>query len=275
MGVFNRLIAGDGGFGARFDVADAADITATPQARAELNSLLDRHLVLHLRCAAPLAPEPLGRIGQHLGYPQSEDFKFVRNVGAKAKPFTRISRTPAYIETLHYDGNSAYSILGSADIPSVAPNLFVDMRQVYNTLPADLKAIVDTRYALHAPSPPTTAAPMSDAPPYDPATAKRRPLRVARHVNGEPLPWLPINPMSVIEGLPYDEGRQILNALWAHTYRSEARYTTKMQSGDLLVWEGMSTLHTNPGYPRHVDRTVYFFTVPQKGMGDPDPYVAA
>jgi len=275
MGVFNRLIAGDNGFGARAEVADAADITSTPEALAELDLLLARHVVLHLRCASPLAPEPLGRIGLHLGYPQSDGFQFVRNVGAKAKPFTRIARTPSYIETLHYDGVSSHSVIGYADIPPTAPNLFVDMRQVYSDLPSDLKAIVDTRYCLHGPTPPTTAAPMSDAPPFDPATAKRRPLAVRHPATGQPLPWLPINPLSTIKGLPDEEGRAILKELWTRTYKSDARYTTKTQSKDILIWEGLTTLHTNPSYPRHVDRTVWFFTVPINSLGAPDPYVAA
>jgi len=268
-----KLARGDNGFGARVEMDDLADLAQTPAGLAELTRLLDKYMVLQISPKAPLTKTQVGRIGLGLGHPGDKDdpagLEFVRNVGGKAKPLVRIHRQPAFAEQLHYDRYKggppgAYSILASVDIAPTTPYLFVDMREVYADLPRHLKEIVDTRYCLHAPLP-AGGKPLSAAPPFDSAKAPRRPLSIKHPRTGQPLMWVPQTPMSVIEGMPEDEGRAILRELWVHTYKSPARHTMQLQDNDLLVWDNLVLQHTNPEYPRTIERVAWFFVVPAPG----------
>jgi len=276
-----RLARGENGFGARVEMDDLSDLAQTKAGLDELTRLLDQHMVLQIASKTPLTHAQVGRIGMGLGHPGDKDpggLEFVRNVGGKGKPMSRIHRNPGFAEQLHYDRYKggppgAYSVLASVDIAPTTPYLFVDMREVYADLPRELRQIVDTRYCLHAPLP-AGGKPLSAAPEFDRATAPRRPLSIKHPRTGQPLPWIPQTPMSVIEGMSDEEGRAILRELWVHTYKSPARHTMQLQSNDLLIWDNLALQHTNPAYPRTIDRTAWFFVVPAPG-GNLTPNVVA
>ena len=79
-----------------------------------------------------------------------------------------------------------------------------------------------------------------------------------------PLLHLPRNPASRIEGMGEVEGRAVLEELWSRVESSPAQYVPLPAHNEMLVWDGMGTVHTNPPYPRDRDRTLWFFIIPTR-----------
>jgi len=270
-----RLHLPDSSVGAEVETNDLAALAADPSFRQEVQRLLDERGVVRLVSATPVTVEAVVSMSHFLGYPKGPyepaekivpGSGFIRDLGATAKADDGRPRTPSFIETLHYDvaGSrpAAYSVLHSRDVPPpTAAQAWVDMRAVYESLPADLKELVTGRRALHGLLP-TPNQPLEAAPAFDGEKASRRPLVVSHWRTGEPLLYLPKHPASTIEGLPEDEGRAVLADLWARAAASTARYESEMRSNDMVIWDNLTTVHTNPAYARDRDRQVWFFVIP-------------
>lgn len=263
-------------FVAHVETDDFMTLASDPTLSGELIQLLDRHLVLHIAPQQLLTKEAVGTFAFELGFPKERrgrgggpgtngtivpGFEFVADFGATAKPNLTTPRIPSYIETLHYDGISAYSVQANFNVPSTTPNLWADMRANYRHLPMHLKQIVDSSFALHAIVPPPGTA-LRDFPSFDAGKALRRPLVIRHFRTGEPLLYLPKNPASKIDGMSDEEGRAVLDELWTFVNTSPVRYTTQVKHNELVIWDGLGTAHTNPAYPRDKDRTTWFFIVP-------------
>jgi hypothetical protein len=268
-----------GGFAAVLETEDFAAYAEDPGRFAELQALLDKHLVVHAKPARPLSRESVGRMAYRLGYPTDPamrpklrpgapvgpegEFSFVADFGSKADTSGRPAPPTSYIESLHQDGISAYSVSAVFNVSPLNPQEFVDLRAAYQGLPRDLKAIVETRHALHA-GMATPRTPYAELPAYDEDSASRRPMVVKHARTGEALLHLPKNPASRIEGLDEADSARVIAALWAHCEALPARYAAIPQHNEMIVWDGMGALHTNPAYPRDRDRTVWFFIIPSK-----------
>jgi alpha-ketoglutarate-dependent taurine dioxygenase len=284
--VVHYTTAVNGNFGVRLMTEDLDALLRGPDAVADLQRLLDRHLVLVLAPQKEMTKPTFGTLALGLGFPherrhrsfgppgangtQVAGYEFVADFGAAAKPVPQTAREPSYIESLHYDGISAYSMQANFHVPETTPNLWCDMRSAYRELPTALRTIVDTHCALHAvvPSPRT---PLTGFPEFDVTAARRHALVIKHPRTSEPLLYLPKNPASRIEGMPEDEGRSVLRELWEFVSKNAARYEARIQHNELVVWDGLGTVHTNPAYPRDRDRTVWFLVVPGKSSAV-EPY---
>jgi alpha-ketoglutarate-dependent taurine dioxygenase len=268
-----------GEFAAQVETRDFGALAEDEAATRELLGLLNRYLVLHFKPTEPLSKQAVGTFAFSLGFPKERrnqgrsrpgakaqtvpGFEFVGDFGHTAQLSVGAPRPPSYIETLHCDGISAYSLQVNVEVPPAAPNLWTDMRANYRLLPARLKQIVETHWALHAVQPPAGTA-LEDFPAFDPSNTRRHPLVIKHFNTGEPLLYLPKNPASRIEGLSEGQGREVLAELWEFVERSPARYEVQVCANELVVWDGLGTMHTNPPYPRDRNRTIWFFVVPAK-----------
>jgi hypothetical protein len=281
-----KVTVKNGRFAAQVETDNFLDIVRDPQKLAEMQGLLDRHLVLHVSPQVELNHEAVGKLAVFLGMPPqgrarqpsarpgdgqaappaaraplSAEYPFIGDFSSPARPLTTEPRIPSYIESLHYDGISAYSMQATFNTPPTTPNLWSDMREAYRLLPADLKRVVDSKHALHAFVPPPGTA-LADFPAFEDGRAARRPLRIKHPRTGEPVLYLPKNPASRIEGMAPEEGAAILFELWSRVNTSPARYTARASHNQLFVWDGLGTTHTNPAYPRDKPRTLWFFIIP-------------
>ncbi|HEV7691781.1 MAG TPA: TauD/TfdA family dioxygenase [Hyphomonadaceae bacterium] len=276
-----------GAFAVHVEADDFLALVRDESVLAEMQALLDRHMVLHVSPQKEMDHETVGRLAVYLGMPanaaprqpsarpgdgapappprkpMSADYPFIGDFSTPARDNVEGERVPSYIESLHYDGISSYSMQATFNTPLTTPNLWSDMRAAYQLLPADLKKVVDTHHALHAFVPPPGTA-LKDFPPIERAKANRRPLRIRHPRTGEPVLYLPKNPASLIEGMADKEGIEILYYLWARVNTSPARYTARAAHNQLFVWDGLGATHTNPAYPRDKPRTLWFFIIPGK-----------
>jgi hypothetical protein len=265
-------------FAARVSLDDIGTLLQGPAPSAELVRLLDRYLVLHLIARQPITKPAMGTLGFALGFPEERrhqrggrpggppcdapGFEFIGDYGAKPVPASDSQApSPAYIENLHYDGTSLYSLQANFKVPATTPNLWCDMRDAYRSLPAELQIIADCRCALHGLIPPTDT-PLSEFPTFDVQRARRRPLVIKHQRSQQPALYLPRNPASRIEGLGAQESREILERFWQHVSTRAARYAALIGHNELVIWDGLGTTHTNPSYPPGQPRTTWLFSIP-------------
>lgn len=64
-----------------------------------------------------------------------------------------------------------------------------------------------------------------------------------------------------IVGLPEDESRALLDALFEHSVRPEFVYRHRWQPHDLVAWDNRSLLHLAAGCPTHMARVMYRTTI--------------
>jgi hypothetical protein len=269
-------------FAARVCLDDIGVLLAGNAASRELTQLLDRYLVLHLIATQPITKPLMGALGFALGFPHERrhqrggrpggppcdtpGFEFIGDYIGKraASAATPATRTPGYIESLHYDGITLYSMQANFNVPPTTPNLWCDMRDAYRTLPAELQIIADCRCALHAAVPPPPAS-FADFPPFDAQRARRQPLVIRHPRSQQPALYLPRNSQSRIEGLGAPESTEILERFWQHVSTRAARYASLIGHNELVIWDGLGTTHTNPAYPPGQPRTTWFFSIPAPG----------
>ena len=134
--------------------------------------------------------------------------------------------------------------------PQGADTLFANMYRAYETLPADLRTLIDGLHAVHSfseyyeelrhrdPSQPElTDTRRSLYPDVIHPLVRRNPLsgRKALYIN-------PGYATRIVE-LPEDEGRDLMDLLNAHSRSEELVYAHKWQAGDLLFWNNLAVNH--------------------------------
>jgi alpha-ketoglutarate-dependent taurine dioxygenase len=55
-----------------------------------------------------------------------------------------------------------------------------------------------------------------------------------------------------------------MSTLWATVETSPACYEHVLESGDLVIWDNIASVHDNPALPRDKDRVIWFLTIPSK-----------
>jgi taurine dioxygenase len=144
---------------------------------------------------------------------------------------------------------------------------FCDMRAAYDDLPDEVKARLDGLTGLHdfnkfwemmrrekgSRRPPLTEAQRQAKPPVS------HPLFLAHPVTGRKLLYANPGYTIRINELPERESDEMLAFLFAHQLQDKYRYVHRWQSGDVLMWDDLSTIHQavadyGPDEPRLIKR---------------------
>jgi taurine dioxygenase len=128
---------------------------------------------------------------------------------------------------------------------------FSDMRAAYDDLPDDLKRRLDGMTALHdfnkfwemmrrekeSKRPPLTDAQRKAKPPVS------HPVFLAHPISGRRLLYANPGYTVRINELSERESSETLEFLFAHQLQSKYRYVHRWQTGDVLMWDDLSTIH--------------------------------
>lgn len=161
------------------------------------------------------------------------------------------------------------SMLLTRELPEEGGDtLFANMVRAYETLPADLKRIIEGRRAVHSYvyryerlralstwRPPLTQAQVDAVPPVDHPVVRTHPETAKRAL------FVNEGFTSHILGLPEDESTSVLEQLFAHSIRADNVYTHRWRAGDMLFWDNRSTIHFAPGCPDAYRRTLHRTTI--------------
>jgi taurine dioxygenase len=194
----------------------------------------------------------------------------VSNIREDGKPIGLGDAGQLWHSDLSYKEHpSLDSMLHAQELPEEGGDtLFANMHLAWDTLPLELKRIVEGRKAEHSYlanyaelqrrspwRPNLTAAQIAEVAPVlhpvvrtHPETG-RRALFVSEHFTTR------------IEGLPEDESRDVLDRLFAHSVRPEHIYRHRWQPHDMVFWDNRSLMHLAAGCPEHCRRKLYRTTI--------------
>lgn len=167
------------------------------------------------------------------------------------------------------DRPSLGSMLHAQELPAEGGDtLFANMHLAYDTLPADLRRAVEGRVAEHSYlakyeelrkrspwRPALTAAQLEEVKPVVHPIVRTHPG------NGRRALFVGEHFTTRIVGLPDDESRALLDALFAHSTRPEHVYRHRWADHDMVFWDNRSVIHLAAGCPDHMRRRLNRTTI--------------
>lgn len=225
----------------------------------------DQHVAFSRRFG-PLQVHVLNRF--HLEH--HPEILIVSNVIENDKPIGLVDAGADWHSDLSYMPTpSLGSLLHSQELPpEQGDTLYANMFKAYETLPADVKKLIDGRTAIHSYvyryrrlqklSPwrvDLTQKQIDEVPPVEHPVVRTHPE------SGRKALFVSEGFTSHIVGLPQDESDALLKFLHEHTIRADNVYTHKWQAHDIVFWDNRSTVHYAAITPQHLRRTLYRTTV--------------
>ena len=214
----------------------------------------------------PLQVHVLNRF--HLaGHPE---ILIVSNVIEDGKPIGLVDAGADWHSDLSYMPRpSLGSLLHAQELPAEqGDTLFANMFNAYETLPADVKLLLEGRRAVHSYvyryrrlqklSPwraDLTQKQIDEVPEVEHPVIRIHPE------SGRKALFVSEGFTSHIVGLPADESTALLRFLHEHTIRAENVYRHQWRAHDMVFWDNRSTVHYAAITPQHLRRTLYRTTV--------------
>jgi taurine dioxygenase len=147
-------------------------------------------------------------------------------------------------------GCTALSLYGQSISQPAIPTLFVSGSQAWKTLPDDLRAQVDGRFAVQVQD---ATAQRSAAIPDDVLVSTfaeevrlRLPIGYRHPRTGETLLYVCPQMTHHIEGLGHDDSEALIEALSDHYYAADHILEHHWREGDLLIWDNIALQHARP-----------------------------
>jgi taurine dioxygenase len=218
-------------------------------------------------------PEP--HVIDQFHHPENPDILILSNVQKDGKPLG-LADAGTYFHTdySYLDVPARATLLYSIEVPRKGGDtLFANQYAAYDELPASLKRIAEPLVALHhygnrddLDRSSRTVASLLSAEQEQKMAWVRHPV-VRRHpVTGRKALYAVSGSSFRIEGMPEDEGIDLLDELKRHATQAKYRYRLKYGAGDVVIWDNASLLHsatlTDPGDPR----TLWRITVKEEGQ---------
>jgi taurine dioxygenase len=161
------------------------------------------------------------------------------------------------------------SMLHAQELPAQGGDtLFANMHAAYDALPASLRRAVDNLRAEH-----TYLARYAELQKRSPWRPNLSPQQIA-DVKPVVHPVVRTHPetgrralfvsehfTTRIVGLPEDESRALLDALFAHSVQPEFVYRHAWAARDMVFWDNRSLMHLAAGTPDHLRRKLYRTTI--------------
>ncbi|MGF6756301.1 taurine dioxygenase [Paraburkholderia sp. GAS42] len=225
----------------------------------------DQHIAFSRRFG-PLQIHVLHQF-QLAGYPE---VLVVSNIVENGKPIGLGDAGHFWHSDLSYkEKPSLGSLLHAQELPSEGGDtLFANMHLAWDTLPAHLRKAVEGRSAEHTYL--AKYAELQKRSPWRPNLSAEQIAQVKPVVQpvlrthpetGRKALFVSEHFTTHIVGLPEDESRQLLEALFAHSVRPEHLYRHVWAEHDLVFWDNRSLMHLAAGTPDHLRRKMYRTTI--------------
>jgi len=136
---------------------------------------------------------------------------------------------------------------------------FANLYKAYQTLPDDLRQVVEGRLGVFMNSRLQSKKSMADKL----LEAQRHPLIRTHPESGHKSVFVSPQQTVAIEGVSQEESEEILERLFIHCFQDRFVYVHKWQPGDLIFWDNRCTAHKadlsrieDSTYVRHLHRTM-------------------
>lgn len=234
---------------------------------AEIRKAWHQHLVLRFRGQMLSNPELLAfsRLFGELDppgpnpygapfLPEFPEINVISNVMVEGKPIGNLGDGEAiwHCDMTYVDAPPRAALLYALDVPPGGGDTFwSNMYLAYETLPADLKAAIAGRKAVHDATYNSAGIMRKGMKPVtDPREAPgvRHPLVIEHTETQRPALFLGRRRNSYIVGLELAESEALLDRLWAHATQPQFTFRQVWQKGDLMLWDNRCTLHRRDSF---------------------------
>jgi taurine dioxygenase len=163
------------------------------------------------------------------GFP---DLNVITNVGRKTPP-----RSVFHVDTSYVRRPPAYTALRAVTIPAQGgETLFTNQYRAYETLPADVRAVLFGRTIRHV----VTGLELSG----DDETAAEHPVFRRHPVSGRTSLYISTPERCVsISGMADAQAREMIAYLYAHSTAAANTYRHVWSPGDVVMWDNGCVLH--------------------------------
>ena len=237
-----------------------------------LNTLLDRHAVL-IFPEQFLEPNEFVRAGEIFGkiMPQQlkkyvlKDHPLVGYNSTKDLPI-KDGRLQVRGENYHTDHSNfecppRATALVAVEIPSSGGDTqFVDTRMAFDCLNEDLKVKATNFSSRHVHQSSKSPRELTKLSSKDLAVIPEttQPLVIKHPTSGRPALYLNTGRMEGIEGLPENEGYELIGTLYEHSTQSRFEYRHRWTKGEMVIWDNRSVMHqANADYDPLEHRYLY------------------
>ena len=201
------------------------------------------------------------------GYPE---ILIVSNIMREGKPVGLGDAGKYWHSDLSYkETPSLGSMLYARILPETGGDTqFANMHRAWETLPEALRQAVEGRRAVHSYTATYSQPKFGDQ--WRPSLTEKQlsevksvshPIIRTHPETGRKALFVSEGFTTHIEGIPEDESREILQALYHHSVREENIYTHRWQPDDLLFWDNRSLIHLATGCPADCPRQLYRTTI--------------
>jgi taurine dioxygenase len=191
------------------------------------------------------------------------EINVISNVVEDGKPIGNLGDGEAtwHGDMTYVDAPPRAALLHALEVPPSGGDTFwSNMYLAYETLPADLKAAIAGRRAVHDATYNSAGLMRKGMQPVtDPrkAPGARHPLVIVHPETGRPALFLGRRRNSYILGLDLAESEALLDRLWAHATQAQFVFRQVWEKGDLLLWDNRCTLHRRDAFDASSRRVMH------------------
>ena len=197
----------------------------------------------------------------------AEPVELISNIVRDGRPIGALGTGEAtwHTDMSMFEIPASATLLYAEEVPSEGGNTrFTNLRRAYETLPEQLKKIVEGRRSIH------DAAYLASGgvrPGYDALADKsqgpgaRHPIVRTHPDTGRKALYLGRKGNGYILGLPVEESDRVLDELWTHMTQPEFIWEHTWRVGDLLVWDNRCVAHARGSFDPSARRLLHRVTV--------------
>jgi taurine dioxygenase len=258
-------------FGAEISGIDLA-APASDSVKRELNDLLSQYAVLVFRDQTLSPPEFMSAaeifgplMDQQLKKYVLPDYPMVGCNSTDDLP-RKNGKLQVRGENYHTDHSNERcppkaTTLHALQIPPTGGDTqFVDVRQAYDDLPAELKARIKGLRSLHVHQSSRSPRELTKLSPEDLAKipSALQPLVIRHPRSGRPALYLNTGRMEGIDSMAPDEGYALIEELYTLATSPRYEYRHKWRAGDMVIWDNQAVMHqANADYDPEQKRFLY------------------
>ena len=164
-----------------------------------------------------------------------------------------------------FEVTATATLLYGEEIPTSGGNTwFTNLYRAHDTLPEDLRHLVENRRSIHDAAYLATGGVRGG---YEAVTDKsqgpgaRHPIVKVHSATGRKALYLGRMGFGYIEGLSVEESDEALGALWGHMTRPEFVWEQEWQTGDLIIWDNRCVAHARGSFDPSTRRLMRRVTV--------------